>query len=258
MTEQELIDVLCQAAGYAKLVCGVGNNAAHMAMLDGYDHARRCKAYRHEIKRAFKMAIDEWHTYEKHLLHEQQFRMFHVADMPEEVRRKYGDITDREYYDYWSATGCTAYEKTRPLLTSLQNKYRKSLVRHGYDVVSRDLVDRGYGEVKDFLFMNNEQWDGDIITNPPYAFAQEFVEQALKMIQPGRKVAMFLKLTFLEGKKRAELFKSTPPIRVWVSSSRLKCAMNGDFDSFSSSAAAYGWFIWEKGFKGHPEIRWFN
>ena len=211
MTEQELIDVLCQAAGYAKLVCGVGNNAAHMAMLDGYDHARRCKAYRHEIKRAFKMAIDEWHTYEKHLLHEQQFRMFHVADMPEEVRRKYGDITDREYYDYWSATGCTAYEKTRPLLTSLQNKYRKSLVRHGYDVVSRDLVDRGYGEVKDFLFMNNEQWDGDIITNPPYAFAQEFVEQALKMIQPGRKVAMFLKLTFLEGKKRAELFKSTPP-----------------------------------------------
>lgn len=133
MTEQELIDVLCHAAGYAKLVCGVGNNAAHMAMLDGYDHARRCKAYRHEIKRAFKMAIDEWHTYEKHLLYEQQFRMFHVADMPEEVRRKYGDITDREYYDYWSATGCTAYEKTRPLLTSLQNKYRKSLVRHGYE-----------------------------------------------------------------------------------------------------------------------------
>jgi chromosomal replication initiation ATPase DnaA len=33
---------------------------------------------------------------------------------------------------------------------------------------------------------------GDIITNPPYSKAQEFVEQALKMIDEGRKVAMFL------------------------------------------------------------------
>ena len=93
---------------------------------------------------------------------------------------------------------------------------------------------------------------------PPYAAAQEFVEQALKMIQPGRKVAMFLKLTFLEGKARWALFRDNPPIRVWVSCSRLKCAMNGDFDKYESSATAYAWFIWEKGFKGYPEIRWFN
>lgn len=134
----------------------------------------------------------------------------------------------------------------------------KRLIANGYEVVSRDLVDRGYGEVADFLFCNNEQWDGDIITNPPYSAAQEFVEQALKMVKPGHKVAMFLKLTFLEGKKRARLFNLTPPIRVWVSCSRLKCAMNGDFNSIGSSATAYAWFIWEKGFTGHPEIRWFN
>lgn len=103
-----------------------------------------------------------------------------------------------------------------------------------------------------------EKWNGDIITNPPYAFAQEFVEQALKMIEPGRKVAMFLKLTFLEGKRRADLFRNNPPRRIWVSSSRLKCAMNGDFDSVGGSATAYAWFVWEKGYKGHPEIHWFN
>lgn len=134
----------------------------------------------------------------------------------------------------------------------------EQLKKHGYEVVSRDLMPRGYGEVADFLFFNNEQWEGDIITNPPYAAAQEFVEQALKMIQPGRKVAMFLKLTFLEGQGRAELFRSYPPIRVWVSRARLKCAMNGDFDSIGSSATAYAWFVWEKGFQGNPEIRWFN
>ena len=134
----------------------------------------------------------------------------------------------------------------------------RQLIAHGYDVVSRDLVDRGYGEVADFLLFNNETWDGDIITNPPYSKAQEFVEQALKMVKPGRKVAMFLKLTFLEGKKRGELFKITPPIRVWVSRSRLKCAKNGDFASMDGSATAYAWFVWEKGFQGHPEIHWFN
>ena len=105
----------------------------------------------------------------------------------------------------------------------------------GYEVVSRDLVDRGYGEVADFLSIDNLAWEGNIVTNPPYKYAQQFVEKALSIIPEGKKVAMFLKLTFLEGKARRALFRSTPPIRVWVSSSRLKCAMNGDFDKYGSS-----------------------
>lgn len=39
---------------------------------------------------------------------------------------------------------------------------------------------------------------------------------------------MFLKLTFLEGQKRKELFLHNPPKYIYVSSSRLKCAPNGD------------------------------
>ena len=81
----------------------------------------------------------------------------------------------------------------------------------GYDVVSRDLVDRCYGEVADFLAIDNLEWDGNIVTNPPYKYAQEFVEKALSIIPKGKKVAMFLKLTFLEGKARRTLFRSTPP-----------------------------------------------
>ena len=80
-----------------------------------------------------------------------------------------------------------------------------------YEVVSRDLVDRGYGEVADFLAIDNLKWDGNIVTNPPYKFAQQFVEKALNIIPEGKKVAMFLKLTFLEGKARRALFRSTPP-----------------------------------------------
>lgn len=119
-------------------------------------------------------------------------------------------------------------------------------------------MDRGYGEVADFLAIDNTEWDGDIVTNPPYKYALEFVEKALAIIPEGRKVAFFLKLTFLEGKGRKHLFLTQPPIRVWVSCSRLLCAMNGKFDKIGGSATAYAWFVWQKGYKGPTEVRWFN
>lgn len=132
------------------------------------------------------------------------------------------------------------------------------LKRGRYFVTSRDLIDRGYGEVADFLAIDNQKWNGNIVTNPPYAYAQEFVEKALSIIPDGKKVCMFLKLTFLEGKARKHLFKTCPPCRIWVSCSRLLCAMNGMFDEISGSATAYAWFVWEKGYKGEPVIKWFN
>lgn len=132
------------------------------------------------------------------------------------------------------------------------------LKRNGYHVVSRDLVDRGYGDVADFLSIDNTLWDGDVITNPPYRYAQEFVEKALQIVPKGRKIAMFLRLQFLEGKKRKELFMRTLPKTVWVSSSRLKCVINGDFAKTGSSAAAYAWFVWEKEYRGSTTVKWFN
>lgn len=99
------------------------------------------------------------------------------------------------------------------------------LKSHGYNVINRDIIDRGYGEVADFLSDDNTYFDGDIITNPPYKYAQEFVEKALAIIPDGHKVAMFLKLTFLEGKSRKELFKNTPPhSRMGVEQSPKMCA----------------------------------
>ena len=134
----------------------------------------------------------------------------------------------------------------------------KTLIGGGYSVISRDIIDRGYGEVADFLSIDNQEWQGDIVTNPPYVLAHEFVEKALQIIPDGHKVAMFLKLTFLEGKARKHLFQTQPPCRVWVSSSRLLCAPNGDFTQVKSSAVAYAWFIWEKGYRGDTIIKWFN
>lgn len=130
----------------------------------------------------------------------------------------------------------------------------------GYKVISSDIVNRGYGIVEDFL-KRIEKIDGDVITNPPYKYAYEFIEKVLHLVPIGNKVAMFLKIQFLEGKKRRGLFKKYPPKVIYVSSSRLLCAKNGDFDGMrkaGGSAVAYAWYIWEKGYVGDTIIKWIN
>lgn len=137
----------------------------------------------------------------------------------------------------------------------------KVLEAHGYDVLSSDIVDRGYPNtcVANFLRTKphpTKYIPRDIITNPPYKYAKEFIEKALKLSMDSTKIAMFLKVTFLEGKARRELFDKAPPKYVYVFSGRVNCAKNGDFSKAESSAVAYAWFVWEKGFKGEPKIRW--
>lgn len=155
-------------------------------------------------------------------------------------------------------------EKFNPVIWECacgQGHLSEVLKKHGYFVYSTDLIDRGYGEGNfDFLTAHGKFY-GDIITNPPYSLAQQFVEHALEMVPEGNRVVMFLKLTFLESKRRRCLFEKYPPEYIYVSSSRLQCAKNGDFSTYKNgtgTAIAYGWFVWRKGFTREPKVRWFN
>ena len=140
----------------------------------------------------------------------------------------------------------------------------KTLIAHGYQVTSTDLYDHGFGLAGLDFLKYNEPIDCDIVTNPPYVQAQQFAEHALSLMTEGRKLAMFLRLTFLETQARRQLFDKAPPIRVYVASGRLGCAQNGEFmtdksgELYYPSAVAYAWFVWEKGFSGVPELHWFN
>lgn len=121
-----------------------------------------------------------------------------------------------------------------------------------------DLINRGYGTQENFLLNKEPYHNGDIVTNPPYKYAQEFVEHSLSKVDEGRKVCMFLKVLFLETQKRKELFIKFPPKVIYVSSSRINCAKNGDFVTYNSSAIAYAWYVWIKGYKGETVVKWIN
>ena len=119
-----------------------------------------------------------------------------------------------------------------------------------------DKYDHGYGEIEDFF--DSKEWHGDIVTNPPYKFGKEFIEHALKIIPDGRKLALYFPIRYLSSKGRRETFDKYPPYKVWVSSSRLICAANGEFEKVQGSAVDYAWFIWHKGYDGETKLGWFN
>lgn len=170
---------------------------------------------------------------------------------------------EREENDYY-ATDPIAIEWLMKLETLDKNIWEcacgeghlaKPLMENGYLVKSTDIIDRKFGLGGVDFLQETEMFDGDIITNPPYKYAKEFIEKALDLVPSGKKVCMFLKVQFLEGKARRELFKNTPPKTVWVSSSRIPCGKNG---VFKESMVAYAWYVWEKGYKGETVLKWFN
>lgn len=178
-------------------------------------------------------------------------------------------IAERQENDYYATEPKAIHklceeEKFTPMVWECAcggGHMAKALKENGYTVIASDIVNRGYSgtNIGDFLQSTITDYPWDIITNPPYKYAKEFVEHALKIIGNGRKVAMFLKLTFLESKSRKALFEKYPPKKIWIFSERVQCAKNGDFEKYKQgvgTAVAYAWFIWEKGYNGETTIGW--
>jgi len=137
----------------------------------------------------------------------------------------------------------------------------KLLESKGYNVISTDLINRGYGEYGiDFLKSeySEDYQNADILTNPPYKFAQEFVNKAMEILSPDHYCIMILKIQFLEGQTRKKLFEKYPPQYVYVHSTRQLCVINGEFDKYrgKSPALCYAWFVWKKGYSGETIVRW--
>ena len=130
-----------------------------------------------------------------------------------------------------------------------------------YDIVERDYnPDYANIYVKDFLDVEPQKKYDSIITNPPFSLAQEFIENSINMLKEDGKVAMFLKIQFLESSRRKEFFEKYPPKIIYIFRSRMATWNNGQKLNPEGkrwqTTFLHAWFIWEKGFKGEPVIRW--
>ena len=140
-----------------------------------------------------------------------------------------------------------------------QGHLAEELKRNGYTVKATDIIDRGYGDgIGDFLKQETRVWHTSILTNPPFKLAEQFVEKGIDLIQDGYNLCLFLKIQFLEGQKRKELFKKYPPKYIYCYSARQKCAKDGEFEKYTATTQFYAWYVWEKGYIGETILRWFQ
>lgn len=110
----------------------------------------------------------------------------------------------------------------------------------------------------DFLNYEPHRKFDTIITNPPFALAQEFIEKALEL--SNHYVIMFAKIQLLEGDKRRKMFDNSPLKYVYVFSKRVNPLRNGETTDENgkpwASTMCFAWFVWEKDYEGEPIIRW--
>lgn len=135
-----------------------------------------------------------------------------------------GLVSDREANDFY-ATEPKATELLLEKETFNKNilepcagmgHMRDVLVSHGYSVTATDLIYRGVDDIKQEDVFNIKEFNGDIITNPPYKIALPILKHCLDIIPEGNKVAMFLKVLFLEGKERKKFFEENPPRYIYI------------------------------------------
>ena len=126
---------------------------------------------------------------------------------------------------------------------------------HGHHVVCSDLIDYGtdptaiYG--MDFLKTTKvPDGVGCILTNPPYMITNKFIDHALELCP---NVVMLLRLAFagigtaIVGPGRTGLR------RIFVFRKRLPMMhRDGWKGRKANSGMAFAWFIWQRGYRGHP------
>ena len=145
---------------------------------------------------------------------------------------------------------------------------------HGHQVISTDLIDRGYGQGGvDFLSTPSPHANlpfRSLITNPPFPLFIPWIERSLELLdakgwesEPGALAgsALLAPVTYLAGGHRGELFRHRPPASIWVFSGRILSVQGGSQGAVTGSGAVdYMWLVWRAPWQtpDHPPLGWIN
>lgn len=102
-----------------------------------------------------------------------------------------------------------------------------------------------------------------IITNPPYALADEFVKHAMEILPIGCRYFALMNLSYLAGQKRFnDIYNNGYLTAIHVYPHRIHCYKNNE-NTGHSSPVNYAWFEYQKkpyknkGVNNHPpRIYW--
>jgi hypothetical protein len=102
----------------------------------------------------------------------------------------------------------------------------------------------------DFHFVNVD----NIVCNPPYGVAEDFVRRALDVA--GRKVAMLVQAKFTYSQTRHALFTARPPTRLYFLSARPSMPpgdllLAGEIEA-KGGKMDFMWMVWDQRYSGGP------
>jgi len=112
------------------------------------------------------------------------------------------------------------------------------LQRHRYEVVSTDLIDRGFGTGGVDFLAAKALLAPTVVTNPPFVLAEEFIRHALAL--GAEHLALLLKAQFWHAAGRLPLFEEHRPNVIAPLTWRL------DFTGGGAPTMDCAWVVWSR------------
>lgn len=134
----------------------------------------------------------------------------------------------------WHKFDCTQEAK--------QMSYPSVLEEWGMNVISNDLREDSPATYhSDFLQATQENIYDLVITNPPFAIAQQIIEKSLQVCKEWWYVVMLLRLNYIGSNDRAKFWKKYPPYAIYADNKRMSFTPDWGTDSIE-----YAHFVWKK------------
>lgn len=108
---------------------------------------------------------------------------------------------------------------------------------HGFDVISTDIADRGYGE-PGVDFLTSDKRADCIITNPPFNLSAAFINHAADI--GVTEMALVLKSTYWHAAKRQQVWQRHPPSLV------MPLLWRPDFLNRGGPTMEMMWCVWSR------------
>jgi hypothetical protein len=129
----------------------------------------------------------------------------------------------------------------------------EAALAHGFEATGADIVDRGFSfPVRDFALTTTPV--DNIVTNPPFALAQRFIEHGLALAR--RNVAVIFPTARLNA---ARWLADTPLQRIWLLTPRPSMPPGETIlrgEKAAGGKTDFCWLVFEQGYEGEPSVAW--
>lgn len=141
----------------------------------------------------------------------------------------------------------------------------KSAQVSGFDTIGSDVEKRT--DDCDFLadFLSNHslpEVEFDVVTNPPFAIAEDFVRKTIDILSHGRRGAFVLPIVWMAGFSSKRDWLPSSPLRYVLPISPRPSMPPGEVlcagERPGNGTKDFAWFVWEKGFTGKPALEFLN